>query len=126
MSSQVSSQKTKAKTELYQLGDVSPANIQQLKALNISTLPVRYSEKFYKELIPNYTTEYLKYAIWNGFVVGAVCARLEPLNDDPQYLQLYIMTINVLAPYRRRGIGKLSTDHCINAIFVANRVQSFN
>ncbi len=90
---------------LYQLGDVSPANIQQLKALNIATLPVRYSDKFYRDLISNYTTEYLKYAIWNGFVVAAVCARLET-SDLSDKKKLYIMTVNVLAPYRRRGIGK--------------------
>jgi ribosomal protein S18 acetylase RimI-like enzyme len=87
----------------YQLGDVCQTNIQQLKALNVATLPVKYSEKFYKELISNYSTEYLKYALWNGFVVGAVCARIE--NKETEFKKLYIMTINVLAPYRNRGIG---------------------
>ena len=88
----------------FQLGDVSPANLQQLKVVNLNTLPVKYSEKFYRELIDNYTTEYMKYCIWNGFVVGAVCARVEGRDTDDS--KLYIMTINVLAAYRRRGIGK--------------------
>ncbi len=95
-----------SKQVLYQLGDVSQANIQQLKALNIATLPVRYSEKFYRDLISNYTTDYLKYAVWNGFVVASVCARVETSPEDPDKSKLYVMTINVLAPYRRRGIGK--------------------
>lgn len=87
----------------FQLGDVSPANLQQLKVVNLNTLPVKYSEKFYRELIDNYTTEYMKYCIWNGFVVGAVCARVE--GRETGDCKLYIMTINVLAAYRRRGIG---------------------
>ncbi|KAJ1410254.1 hypothetical protein B484DRAFT_402964, partial [Ochromonadaceae sp. CCMP2298] len=87
----------------FQLGEVSPANIQQLRTLNVNTLPVRYSDKFYRELIDKYGTEYMKFAFWNGFVVGAICARVEG-RGTPE-CKLYIMTINVLAAYRRRGIA---------------------
>jgi ribosomal protein S18 acetylase RimI-like enzyme len=95
-----------SKTFPFQLGEISNANIQQLKLINLKTLPVRYSEKFYRELIDNYTTEYLKFAFWNGFVVAAVCARVELHETLHDFRRLYIMTINVLAPYRRHGIGK--------------------
>jgi ribosomal protein S18 acetylase RimI-like enzyme len=88
----------------YQLGDVNPANLQQLRIMNLSTLPVRYSDKFYRELIDNYGSDYMKFCIWNGFVVGAVCGRIEGRGTDA--CKLYIMTINVLPAYRRHGIGK--------------------
>jgi N-alpha-acetyltransferase 50 len=90
----------------FQLGDLNPANLQQLRMLNLSTLPVKYSDKFYRELIDNYSTEYMKYCFWNGFIVGAICARVEGKVSNPEDCKLYIMTINVLAAYRRKGIGK--------------------
>jgi N-alpha-acetyltransferase 50 len=44
-----------------ELGDVTEHNLQQLKTLNMVALPVRYSDKFYKELLANSPPEYLKY-----------------------------------------------------------------
>ena len=42
-------------------------------------------------------------AYFNDLVVGGVCCRVEVDNDQKK---LYIMTLGVLAPYRRHGIGK--------------------
>lgn len=91
----------------FELGPVNPANLQQLRMININTLPVRYSDKFYRDLLEKYDSDYLRFAFWNGFAVAAVCARLEDYDDShPEWRKLYIMTINVLAAYRRRGVGK--------------------
>ncbi len=90
-----------------QLGEVTPANIQQLKVINISTLPVRYSDKFYNDLTKIYSNEYLQLAYCNGFAIGGICARVEDHPSKAGGKRLYIMTINVLAAYRRKGIGKL-------------------
>ena len=43
-------------------------------------------------------------AFWQGFAIGAVCCRIEP-TENHGCNKLYIMTLAVLAPYRRRGIG---------------------
>ena len=88
-----------------QIGDVTPANVAQLKTLNVNTLPVRYSDKFYKDLVTSGNQKYMKFAFWNGFAVGGVCARIEPDSEQEGVSKLYIMTINVLPAYRRRGIG---------------------
>ena len=70
------------------------------------------SNKFYKDLIDPelssqyiYDEKYMKFAHWNGFAVGAICARLEPLEGTEKQFRLYIMICNVLAAYRRRGIA---------------------
>ena len=71
---------------------------------------MRYSPKFYKDLLaPEGTTEYtydpkfLKFAHYQGFTVGAVCARMEVDENQERKYKLYIMIMNVLAAYRRRG-----------------------
>lgn len=92
--------------KLAQIGDITPANLQQLRVLNAATLPVRYSDKFYNDLLNIYSHDYLKFAFANGFVVGGICARIEDHPDIPEKKRLYIMTLNVLAAYRRKGIGK--------------------
>jgi N-alpha-acetyltransferase 50 len=89
-----------------QLGDVNVANLEQLKIMNISSLPVRYTDKFYKELVEKSPKEYLKFAFCNGFAVGAVCSRIEA-HEHAGFSKLYIMTISVLPAYRKKQIGDL-------------------
>ena len=52
-----------------QICDINAANLKQLNVLNVSTLPVRYTDKFYKDLLTNGCVEYLKFASWNGPVL---------------------------------------------------------
>jgi ribosomal protein S18 acetylase RimI-like enzyme len=96
-----------------QLGNISTANLEQLKVINNDTLPVKYTDKFYKDLLINYPQELLQYAFFNGFTVGAVCARIEP-HDIENCNKLYIMTINVLSAYRRRGVASALLHHVLN------------
>lgn len=91
----------------FTLGQITPANVEQLRTLNNNTFPVRYSDKFYRDIVSTYDKEYMRFAFWNGFVIGGICARVEA-QEGSQTNKLYIMTLNVLAAYRRRGIGKLN------------------
>lgn len=99
-----SSQPQKNKLK-WEVGAITKANLQQLRLINVHTLPVRYSDKFYDELLDRYDNNYLRFAFVQGFSVGAICARVEK-EDNLPYKKLYIMTVNVLAPYRRYGIGE--------------------
>ena len=44
-----------------ELGNVTEHNLQQLKTLNMVSLPVRYSDKFYRDLLANSPAEFLKF-----------------------------------------------------------------
>ena len=117
----------------FQLGDITNANLEQLRIIHINTLPVRYSDKFYKDLLSTYSPEYMKFAFVNGFSVGAVCARVEAgevsqscdedgfvvpsnLESTSDKKKLYIMTLGVLAAYRRCGLGKSIGTEFVDAI----------
>ena len=96
-----------------EIGDITPANIQQLKVINVSTLPVRYTDKFYNDLLALYGKQYMKFAVWHGFNIGAVCARVEKHETKEDFSKLYIMTINVIPAYRRRKIASTLLNHIL-------------
>ena len=93
-------------------------NLGTVRVLNTTLFPVRYSEKFYKDIVRPEVEEFCKlgrYA-WISFLlpftpvpyadaefntvyindvpVGTVCCRLEELDNDTR---LYLMTMGVLA-----------------------------
>lgn len=89
-----------------QIGDVTPHNIKQLKAVVTNVLPVVYNERFYTEVVGS--GDLSKLAYFNDSVVGAICTRLE--NKDG-HKRLYIMMIGTLTPYRKFGIGTMLMSH---------------
>jgi N-alpha-acetyltransferase 50 len=97
------------------IGDVNLANLEQFKTLTVSTLPVRYSDKFYKELLDKVPKDYIKFAFCDGFAVGSICCRLEDSKEEETQgkKRLYIMTISCLPAYRRRGIASKLLNHVL-------------
>lgn len=78
---------------------------EQLRKINTTCFPVSYSESFYQNILKRNNEHLNRFAILNGRVVGAVCARLEDGQVDHSQRSVYIMTLAVLAPFRGRGIG---------------------
>mmetsp|Transcript_5015 Transcript_5015/g.10554 ORF Transcript_5015/g.10554 Transcript_5015/m.10554 type:complete len:214 (-) Transcript_5015:434-1075(-) len=87
-------------------GGITADNVEQLRKVNTACFPVSYNDAFYKEVVNRKDEGLCKFAYWNGFVIGAVCARVEPHPDSPGRSRLYIMTLGVLAAYRDRGVGR--------------------
>jgi len=109
-------------------GDVTEKNIGQLRVLNVAIFPVRYNDKFYADLVDHIPL--CTYAYHCDMLIGAVCCRVEPPKtllprqpDQPAptlsqlasstQTRLYIMTLGVLAPYRKLGIGQKLLDFAL-------------
>eukprot|EP00753_Platysulcus_tardus_P020155 PLAT7813.1.p1 GENE.PLAT7813.1~~PLAT7813.1.p1 ORF type:complete len:173 (-),score=90.20 PLAT7813.1:96-614(-) len=82
------------------LGGVTDKNLDAVRRLNLTILPVRYSESFYSALLT--FPDFCRLAWFNGLLIGNICCRLERKEDGPK---VYIMTLGVLPAYRGRRVG---------------------
>lgn len=55
---------------------------RKLRVVNLACFPVQYQETYYKDVVERRDEGLCKFAYWGGFVVGAACARLEPLDSN--------------------------------------------
>lgn len=92
-----------------ELGDITKHNIKLLRRLNQAIFPVNYNEKFYKDVLE--AGELAKLAFYNDVVVGAVCCKIENVENEKR---LYIMTLGCLFTYRRLGIGTTMLKHVLD------------
>ena len=99
--------------KLISFGELSPKNVEQLRKLNLAIFPVRYNDKFYNDLASNPVQLYTHLGFFSDIMVGAICCRVEP--QEGSAFKVYIMTIGVLAPYRRLGMGKRLLEQTLEA-----------
>lgn len=92
-----------------ELGQITKHNVRLMRRLNQTIFPVSYNEKFYKEVLE--AGELAKLAYYNDVVVGAVCCRIENVDNERR---LYIMTLGCLFTYRRLGIGTTMLKHVLD------------
>lgn len=80
---------------------VDEGTIEHLKTLNRVIFPVKYQDTFYRQCTAAGSVTQLVFH--EQSLVGAIACRLEA--QEHGLAKLYIMTLGVLAPYRKLGIG---------------------
>ncbi|KAG8733795.1 hypothetical protein FRC11_002245 [Ceratobasidium sp. 423] len=108
----ISSRKATRPVARVSLASLTPNNLGTLRKLNSVLFPIRYSEKFYREVLEPELDEFCKLSqlpavYYNDVPVGAVCSRIER-GQRPGEACVYIMTMGVLAPYRGLGLGSMA------------------
>eukprot|EP01121_Diplochlamys_sp_Union-15-3_P006890 TRINITY_DN1743_c0_g1_i1.p1 TRINITY_DN1743_c0_g1~~TRINITY_DN1743_c0_g1_i1.p1 ORF type:complete len:180 (-),score=25.92 TRINITY_DN1743_c0_g1_i1:45-584(-) len=83
-------------------GELTDKNLKLLRLLNSVVFPVTYPDSFYTRLLT--APEYTQLAYFSDILAGAVSCRLEH-KENSKELCMYIMTLGVLEPYRKLGIG---------------------
>ncbi|KAF5351788.1 hypothetical protein D9756_007539 [Leucocoprinus leucothites] len=91
---------------------ITSNNLGTVRRLNSVLFPIRYSEKFYRDILLPEAEDFCKLVYYNDIPVGTICCRLENKNDQTH---LYLMTMGVLAPYRSRGLGAQSLELVLKA-----------
>jgi ribosomal protein S18 acetylase RimI-like enzyme len=116
------SNKEKPKRKIASLevkfGEVNSKNYEQLRILNYVTLPVIYSEQFYEYLTS--MKRYSKMAYVKDVLVGAISCK-EDIEPSGKRV-CYIMTITVLKPYQRYGIGSQLLEQAIKDCMESRQV----
>ncbi|KAJ7282995.1 N-acetyltransferase NAT13 [Mycena rebaudengoi] len=91
---------------------LTPNNLGTIRKLNSVLFPIKYSEKFYSDILLPEAEEFCKLVYYNDVPVGTICCRLETKDG---LVSLYLMTMGVLAPYRSRKLGSSSLQLVLDA-----------
>ncbi|KAJ1942178.1 hypothetical protein EC988_006560 [Linderina pennispora] len=110
------------------LQHVSTDTLSKVKRLNSVLFPVQYGHSFYKALLmpdQHAMLAFVDVSTDKEKCIGTVGVRKQPWGfadspagamqrpGAPAVLEAYIMTLGVLAPYRRLGVGKVLLDSAI-------------
>ncbi|CAO3589455.1 unnamed protein product [Absidia cylindrospora] len=100
------------KSPTIYLKSICPWNVNALKKIHLTLFPVHYSDSFYYQL--QNEGEFAKLVYLDGIAVGSVCSRLERDPEQQERNCVYIMTLGILEPYRRRHLGHFLLQHIID------------
>jgi len=104
--------KTRRPAERITTSALTANNLGTVRKLNSVLFPIKYSEKFYKDILAPEVEEFCRLTYLNDIPVGTVCCRIEVVDGVSK---LYLATMGVLAPYRSRSIGSKSLQHVLDA-----------
>ncbi|KAI9509726.1 N-acetyltransferase NAT13 [Russula earlei] len=107
-----SSKKAEAVSSKVSFASLTQNNLGTVRKLNSVLFPIKYSEKFYSEILLPEVEDFCKLIYYNDIPVGTICCRIET-KDSVNHL--YLLTMGILAPYRSLGIGSYSMDVILQA-----------
>ncbi|KAN0090916.1 Acyl-CoA N-acyltransferase [Tylopilus felleus] len=91
-------------------------NVGTVRKLNSVLFPVKYSDKYYQDILQPEIEPFCQLVYYNDVPVGNICCRLE--NKE-----LYLTTLGILAPYRSRKLGSQALERIIEAASRHNKPQ---
>ncbi|KAF9521536.1 acyl-CoA N-acyltransferase [Crepidotus variabilis] len=109
MSSSTSSTKVPPRVTF---ASITSNNLGTVRKLNSVLFPIKYSEKFYTDILSPEVEDFCKLVYYNDIPVGTICCRLE---EKDQQNVMYLMTMGILAPYRARKLGSQSLELILTA-----------
>ena len=96
---------------------VENSHLSGIKALTSVTLPIRYSDKFYRTTITEEeASDLTRVVLFNQQPVGWIRCRVETNNIAKQ---LYIQALCLLAPYRDRGLATCLLEQILQPAIVS-------
>jgi N-alpha-acetyltransferase 50 len=95
--------------------------VERLRVMDTYNFPVSYTEAYYTNLSNAGWHSFNLLAYYHELLVGSVTCRLEA-TDVAGVFRLYVMTIGVLGPYRRLGIGAKLMQQVIDNVMAEQQI----
>ncbi|KIW70704.1 hypothetical protein PV04_02949 [Phialophora macrospora] len=106
------------------ISPVSEEHLQAIRRLTATTLPVRYSDAFFKTTVTDPVAQQLsRVALYELEPIGWIRCRLEPFaansafatKTNPPLSQIYIQALTLLSPYRTLGLATLLLNEVLSS-----------
>ncbi|CBH15313.1 N-acetyltransferase, putative [Trypanosoma equiperdum] len=99
-----------------------PRLVERIRVLDGYCLPIKYGDHYYDTYVRPCAHRYSQIALFHDMLVGSCTCRLERTEDEDEFF-LYIMTIAVLEPYRRLGVGSRLLESVLRAVASETKVR---